>query len=130
MGQAVQSATTGTRPVISHHHSRRTPVGESRIRPQTRHQSGEGLGKPCGLPHKDHAFGRRRSDREVDGASRRKRRAIRGGASSVMRLTWSHLLQSHAHEKCWATKGGTAIAHRLAKSAPKLIEDLVPKLCR
>ena len=48
-------------------------------------------------------------------------------ASSVIATHLSHLLQSHAHELL-GHEEVQQLLNRLGKSAPKLIEDLVPKL--
>jgi flagellar biosynthesis protein FlhA len=48
-------------------------------------------------------------------------------ASSVIATHLSHLLQSHAHELL-GHEEVQQLLNRLSKSAPKLIEDLVPKL--
>ena len=48
-------------------------------------------------------------------------------ASSVIATHLSHLLQSHAHELLGHEEVQQLLS-RLAKTAPKLIEDLVPKL--
>jgi flagellar biosynthesis protein FlhA len=48
-------------------------------------------------------------------------------ASSVIATHLSHLLQSHAHELL-GHEEVQQLLNRLAKTAPKLIEDLVPKL--
>jgi len=48
-------------------------------------------------------------------------------ASSVIATHMSHLLQSHAQELL-GHEEVQALLNRLGKSAPKLVEDLVPKL--
>ena len=48
-------------------------------------------------------------------------------ASSVIATHLSHLLQSHAHELL-GHEEVQQLLNRLGKSAPKLVEDLVPKL--
>jgi flagellar biosynthesis protein FlhA len=48
-------------------------------------------------------------------------------ASSVIATHLSHLLQSHAHELLGHEEVQTLL-NRLAKTAPKLVEDLVPKI--
>ena len=107
------------------------PVGESEVfpGPGTGHQSGPGVRAPCqGSATKDPAFG---LDAIWIEKSRREQAQAQGytvvDASSVIATHLSHLLQSHAHELL-GHEEVQQLLNRLGKSAPKLIEDLVPKL--
>ena len=106
------------------------PVGESEIFPdrELAINPGQVSGTLPGTATKDPAFG---LDAVWIEKSRRDQAQAQGftvvDASSVIATHLSHLLQSHAHELL----GHEEVQHllnRLGKSAPKLIEDLVPKL--
>ena len=106
------------------------PVGESEIFPdrELAINPGQVSGTLQGSATKDPAFG---LDAVWIDKSRRDQAQAQGytvvDASSVIATHLSHLLQSHAQELL----GHEEVQHllnRLGKSAPKLIEDLVPKL--
>jgi flagellar biosynthesis protein FlhA len=106
------------------------PVGESEVFPdrELAINPGQVSGTLPGSPTKDPAFGLEAVWIEK---SRREQAQAQGytvvDASSVIATHLSHLLQSHAHELL-GHEEVQQLLNRLAKSAPKLIEDLVPKL--
>jgi len=106
------------------------PVGESEVFPdrELAINPGQVSGTLPGSPTKDPAFGLEAIWIEK---SRREQAQAQGytvvDASSVIATHLSHLLQSHAHELL-GHEEAQQLLNRLAKSAPKLIEDLVPKL--
>jgi len=106
------------------------PVGESEVFPdrELAINPGQVSGTLPGSPTKDPAFG---LDAVWIEKSRREQAQAQGytvvDASSVIATHLSHLLQSHAHELL-GHEEVQQLLNRLAKSAPKLIEDLVPKL--
>jgi flagellar biosynthesis protein FlhA len=106
------------------------PVGESEIFPdrELAINPGQVSGTLQGSPTKDPAFG---LDAVWIDKSRRDQAQAQGftvvDASSVIATHLSHLLQSHAQELL-GHEEVQQLLNRLGKSAPKLIEDLVPKL--
>ena len=106
------------------------PVGESEVFPdrELAINPGQVSGTLPGTATKDPAFGLAAVWIEK---SRRDQAQAQGftvvDASSVIATHLSHLLQSHAHELL-GHEEVQQLLNRLAKSAPKLIEDLVPKL--
>ena len=106
------------------------PVGESEVFPdrELAINPGQVSGTLPGAPTKDPAFG---LDAIWIEKSRREQAQSQGftvvDASSVIATHLSHLLQSHAHELL-GHEEVQQLLNRLGKSAPKLIEDLVPKL--
>jgi flagellar biosynthesis protein FlhA len=106
------------------------PVGESEVFPdrELAINPGQVSGSLPGSPTKDPAFGLEAVWIEK---TRRDQAQSQGytvvDASSVIATHLSHLLQSHAHELL-GHEEAQQLLNRLAKSAPKLIEDLVPKL--
>jgi flagellar biosynthesis protein FlhA len=106
------------------------PVGESEVFPDREMaiNPGQVSGTLPGSPTKDPAFG---LDAIWIEKSRREQAQAQGytvvDASSVIATHLSHLLQSHAHELL-GHEEVQQLLNRLAKTAPKLIEDLVPKL--
>jgi flagellar biosynthesis protein FlhA len=106
------------------------PVGESEVFPDREMaiNPGQVSGELPGSPTKDPAFG---LDAVWIEKSRREQAQAQGytvvDASSVIATHLSHLLQSHAHELL-GHEEVQQLLNRLGKSAPKLIEDLVPKL--
>ena len=106
------------------------PVGESEVFPdrELAINPGQVSGTLPGSPTKDPAFG---LEAVWIDKSRREQAQAQGytvvDASSVIATHLSHLLQSHAHELL-GHEEVQQLLNRLAKSAPKLIEDLVPKL--
>jgi flagellar biosynthesis protein FlhA len=106
------------------------PVGESEVFPdrELAINPGQVSGTLPGSPTKDPAFGLEAIWIEK---SRREQAQAQGytvvDASSVIATHLSHLLQSHAHELL-GHEEAQQLLNRLGKSAPKLIEDLVPKL--
>jgi flagellar biosynthesis protein FlhA len=106
------------------------PVGESEVFPdrELAINPGQVSGALPGAPTKDPAFGLEAVWIEK---SRREQAQSQGytvvDASSVIATHLSHLLQSHAHELL-GHEEVQQLLNRLSKSAPKLIEDLVPKL--
>jgi flagellar biosynthesis protein FlhA len=106
------------------------PVGESEVFPdrELAINPGQVSGTLPGSPTKDPAFGLEALWIEK---SRREQAQALGftvvDASSVIATHLSHLLQSHAHELL-GHEEVQQLLNRLAKSAPKLVEDLVPKL--
>ena len=106
------------------------PVGESEVFPdrELAINPGQVSGTMPGTATKDPAFGLEAIWIEK---SRREQAQAQGytvvDASSVIATHLSHLLQSHAHELL-GHEEVQQLLNRLGKSAPKLIEDLVPKL--
>jgi flagellar biosynthesis protein FlhA len=106
------------------------PVGESEVFPDRdlAINPGQVSGTLPGSATKDPAFG---LDALWIEKSRRDQAQALGytvvDASSVIATHLSHLLQSHAHELLGHEEVQQLLT-RLGKSAPKLIEDLVPKL--
>jgi flagellar biosynthesis protein FlhA len=106
------------------------PVGESEVFPdrELAINPGQVSGTLPGSVTKDPAFG---LDAVWVDKSRREQAQAQGytvvDASSVIATHLSHLLQSHAHELL-GHEEVQQLLNRLAKSAPKLIEDLVPKM--
>ena len=106
------------------------PVGESEVFPdrELAINPGQVSGTLPGSATKDPAFGLEAIWIEK---SRREQAQAQGytvvDASSVVATHLSHLLQSHAYELL-GHEEVQQLLNRLGKSAPKLIEDLVPKL--
>src|SRR5580700_1321134 len=106
------------------------PVGESEVFPdrELAINPGQVSGTLQGSATKDPAFG---LDAVWIEKSRRDQAQAQGytvvDASSVIATHLSHLLQSHAQELL-GHEEVQQLLNRLGKSAPKLIEDLVPKL--
>ncbi len=106
------------------------PVGESEVFPdrELAINPGQVSGTLPGSATKDPAFG---LDALWIDKSRREQAQALGytvvDASSVIATHLSHLLQSHAHELLGHEEVQQLLT-RLGRSAPKLIEDLVPKL--
>src|SRR6204780_4262567 len=106
------------------------PVGESEVFPdrELAINPGQVSGTLQGSATKDPAFGLEAVWIEK---SRRDQAQAQGytvvDASSVIATHLSHLLQSHAHELL-GHEEVQQLLNRLGKTAPKLIEDLVPKL--
>jgi flagellar biosynthesis protein FlhA len=107
------------------------PVGESEVFPdrELAINPGQVSGGPIpGSATKDPAFG---LDAIWIDKARREQAQAQGytvvDASSVIATHLSHLLQSHAHELL-GHEEVQQLLNRLGKTAPKLIEDLVPKL--
>jgi flagellar biosynthesis protein FlhA len=106
------------------------PVGESEVFPDREMaiNPGQVSGTIPGSATKDPAFGLEAI--WIDKA-RREQAQAQGytvvDASSVIATHLSHLLQSHAHELL-GHEEVQQLLNRLGKTAPKLIEDLVPKL--
>jgi len=106
------------------------PVGESEVFPdrELAINPGQVSGTIPGSATKDPAFG---LDAIWIDKVRRDQAQGQGytvvDASSVIATHLSHLLQSHAHELL-GHEEVQQLLNRLGKSAPKLIEDLVPKL--
>ena len=106
------------------------PVGESEVFPdrELAINPGQVSGTLAGAVTKDPAFG---LDAIWIDKGRREQAQSQGftvvDASSVIATHLSHLLQTHAHELL-GHEEVQQLLNRLAKSAPKLIEDLVPKL--
>jgi flagellar biosynthesis protein FlhA len=106
------------------------PVGESEVFPdrELAINPGQVSGTLPGSVTKDPAFG---LDAIWVDKSRREQAQAQGytvvDASSVIATHLSHLLQSHAHELL-GHEEVQQLLNRLGKTAPKLIEDLVPKL--
>ena len=106
------------------------PVGESEVFPdrELAINPGQVSGAVPGTATKDPAFGL-----EAVWIEKSRREQAQGlgytvvDASSVIATHLSHLLQSHAHELL-GHEEVQQLLNRLGKSAPKLIEDLVPKL--
>jgi flagellar biosynthesis protein FlhA len=106
------------------------PVGESEVFPdrELAINPGQVSGSLPGSATKDPAFGLEAVWIEK---SRREQAQSQGytvvDASSVIATHLSHLLQSHSHELL-GHEEVQQLLNRLAKSTPKLVEDLVPKL--
>ena len=106
------------------------PVGESEVFPdrELAINPGQVSGTIQGSVTKDPAFG---LDAIWIDKARREQAQAQGytvvDASSVIATHLSHLLQSHAHELL-GHEEVQQLLNRLGKTAPKLIEDLVPKL--
>ena len=106
------------------------PVGESEVFPdrELAINPGQVSGTIPGSATKDPAFG---LDAIWIDKARRDQAQAQGytvvDASSVIATHLSHLLQSHAHELL-GHEEVQQLLNRLGKTAPKLIEDLVPKL--
>jgi flagellar biosynthesis protein FlhA len=106
------------------------PVGESEVFPdrELAINPGQVSGTMPGSATKDPAFG---LDAIWIDKARREQAQAQGytvvDASSVIATHLSHLLQSHAHELL-GHEEVQQLLNRLAKTAPKLVEDLVPKL--
>ncbi len=106
------------------------PVGESEVFPdrELAINPGQVSGSLPGTATKDPAFGLQAVWIEK---SRRDQAQSQGytvvDAASVIATHLSHLLQSHAHELLGHEEVQQLLT-RLGKSAPKLVEDLVPKL--
>ena len=106
------------------------PVGESEVFPdrELAINPGQVSGTIQGSATKDPAFG---LDAIWIDKARREQAQAQGytvvDASSVIATHLSHLLQSHAYELL-GHEEVQQLLNRLGKTAPKLIEDLVPKL--
>jgi flagellar biosynthesis protein FlhA len=106
------------------------PVGESEVFPdrELAINPGQVSGPLPGSATKDPAFG---LDACWIEKSRRDQAQAQGytvvDASSVIATHLSHLLQSHAHELL-GHEEVQQLLNRLGKTAPKLVEDLVPKI--
>jgi flagellar biosynthesis protein FlhA len=106
------------------------PVGESEIFPdrELAINPGQVSGTLPGSATKDPAFG---LEAVWIDKSRRDQAQAQGytvvDAASVIATHLSHLLQSHAHELL-GHEEVQQLLNRLGKSAPKLVEDLVPKI--
>jgi flagellar biosynthesis protein FlhA len=106
------------------------PAGESEVFPDREMaiNPGQVSGVMPGSPTKDPAFG---LDAVWIDKARREQAQSQGytvvDASSVIATHLSHLLQGHAHELLGHEEVQQLLI-RLGKTAPKLVEDLVPKL--
>ncbi len=106
------------------------PVGESEVFPdrELAINPGQVSGTLPGAVTKDPAFG---LDAVWIDKARRDQAQAQGytvvDAGSVIATHLSHLLQSHAHELL-GHEEVQQLLNRLGKSAPKLVEDLVPKI--
>ena len=106
------------------------PVGESEVFPdrELAINPGQVSGTLAGSATKDPAFG---LDAVWIDKARRDQAQAQGytvvDAGSVIATHLSHLLQSHAHELL-GHEEVQQLLNRLGKSAPKLVEDLVPKI--
>jgi len=106
------------------------PVGESEVFPdrELAINPGQVSGTLPGSATKDPAFG---LEAVWIDKSRRDQAQAQGytvvDAGSVIATHLSHLLQSHAHELL-GHEEVQQLLNRLGKSAPKLVEDLVPKI--
>jgi flagellar biosynthesis protein FlhA len=106
------------------------PAGESEVFPDREMaiNPGQVSGVMPGSATKDPAFG---LDAVWIDKGRREQAQSQGytvvDASSVIATHLSHLLQSHAHELL-GHEEVQQLLNRLGKTAPKLVEDLVPKL--
>ncbi len=106
------------------------PVGESEVFPdrELAINPGQVSGTLPGSATKDPAFG---LDAVWIDKTRRDQAQAQGytvvDAGSVIATHLSHLLQSHAHELL-GHEEVQQLLNRLGKSAPKLVEDLVPKI--
>jgi flagellar biosynthesis protein FlhA len=106
------------------------PVGESEVFPDKEMaiNPGQVSGTVPGTATKDPAFGLNAI--WIDKSRRDQAQGLGYtvvDASSVIATHLSHLLQLHAHELL-GHEEVQQLLNRLAKSAPKLVEDLVPKL--
>jgi flagellar biosynthesis protein FlhA len=106
------------------------PVGESEVFPDKEMaiNPGQVSGTVPGAATKDPAFGL--SAIWIDKSRREQAQGLGYtvvDASSVIATHLSHLLQLHAHELL-GHEEVQQLLNRLAKTAPKLVEDLVPKL--
>ena len=106
------------------------PVGEAEVFPDRELAINPGgvTGTLPGTVTKDPAFG---MDAVWIDKTRREQAQSQGftvvDASSVIATHLSHLLQTHAHELL-GHEEAQQLLNRLAKTTPKLVEDLVPKL--
>jgi flagellar biosynthesis protein FlhA len=106
------------------------PVGEAEVFPdrELAINPGQVSAAIAGTPTKDPAFG---LDAVWIDKTRHEQAQAQGytvvDASSVIATHLSHLLQSYAHELL-GHEEVQQLLNRLGKSAPKLIEDLVPKI--
>ncbi len=106
------------------------PVGESEVFTDRDMaiNPGQVSGAIPGTPTRDPAFG---LEAVWIDRSRREQAQAQGytvvDSSSVIATHLSHLLQTHAHELL-GHEEVQQLLNRLAKTAPKLVEDLVPKL--
>ncbi len=106
------------------------PVGESEVftDKEMAINPGQVSGTIPGSPTKDPAFG---LDAVWIDKSRREQAQAQGytvvDSSSVIATHLSHLLQIHAHELL-GHEEVQQLLNRLQKTAPKLVEDLVPKI--
>src|SRR5579862_8229514 len=106
------------------------PVGESEVFPdrELAINPGQVSGSIQGSATKDPAFG---LDAVWIDKAKREQAQSQGytvvDASSVIATHLSHLLQSHAHELL-GHEEVQQLLNRLGKAAPKLVEDLVPKI--
>lgn len=106
------------------------PAGESEVFPDREMaiNPGQVSGVMPGSATKDPAFG---LDAVWIDKARREQAQSQGytvvDASSVIATHLSHLLQTHAHELL-GHEEVQQLLNRLGKTAPKLVEDLVPKL--
>jgi flagellar biosynthesis protein FlhA len=106
------------------------PVGESEVFPdrELAINPGQVSGPIAGSATKDPAFG---LDAVWIDKSRRDQAQAQGytvvDTASVIATHLSHLLQSHAHELL-GHEEVQQLLNRLGKTAPKLVEDLVPKI--
>src|SRR6202521_5133058 len=106
------------------------PAGESEVFPDREMaiNPGQVSGVMPGSATKDPAFG---LDAVWIDKARREQAQSQGytvvDASSVIATHLSHLLQSHSHELL-GHEEVQQLLNRLGKTAPKLVEDLVPKL--
>ncbi len=106
------------------------PAGESEVFPDREMaiNPGQVSGVMPGSATKDPAFG---LDAVWIDKARREQAQSQGytvvDASSVIATHLSHLLQSHAHELL-GHEEVQQLLNRLGRTAPKLVEDLVPKL--
>ncbi len=106
------------------------PVGEAEVFPdrELAINPGQVSGNVPGTPTKDPAFGLPAV--WIDKGRRDEAQALGYtvvDAASVIATHLSHLLQSHAHELLGHEEVQQLLT-RLGKSAPKLVEDLVPKI--
>ncbi|HEX2585582.1 MAG TPA: flagellar biosynthesis protein FlhA, partial [Steroidobacteraceae bacterium] len=105
------------------------PVGESIIYPEREMAINPGrvFGKLTGIEARDPAFGMEAM--WIDPALRDQAQALGYtvvDASTVIATHLSHIIQQHAHELLGHEEVQNLV-NTLAKSAPKLVEDLIPK---
>jgi len=105
------------------------PVGESTIYPEREMAINPGrvFGKLTGIEARDPAFGMEAM--WIDPALRDQAQALGYtvvDASTVIATHLSHIIQQHAHELLGHEEVQNLV-NTLAKSAPKLVEDLIPK---